>query len=177
MSQAVETMEGHPSLPEVYETIHVPVGSSIPRRMAAFAGPAFLVSVGYMDAGNWATDIEGGARFEYRLLWVLLLSNMMAVLLQTLAARLGIVTRRDLAQACRDYYPKPVAMGLWLLCEVAIAACDLAEVIGTAIGLNLLFGIPLLWGVLITAFDALILLALQGYGMRLLEAAILAMVL
>src|SRR5882724_6298090 len=120
------------SLPEVHGSISIS-HASMWKRLFAFAGPAYLVSVGYMDPGNWATDIEGGARFGYRLLWVLLLSNLMAVLLQTLSARLGIVTRRDLAQACRDYYPKPVAYALWGLCEIAIAACDLAEVLGGAI--------------------------------------------
>src|SRR5690242_7897685 len=120
------------------------VHSSVPtkhpglwRRMFAFAGPAYLVSVGYMDPGNWATDLEGGARFGYQLVWVLVLSNLMAILLQTLAARLGIVTGRDLAQACRESYPRPVALALWVLCEIAIAACDLAELMGAAIGLNL----------------------------------------
>src|SRR5881227_2338728 len=129
------------SLPE----IHSSVGTSqvsVWKRMLAFAGPAYLVSVGYMDPGNWATDIEGGARFGYRLLWVLVMSNLMAILLQTLSARLGIVSGRDLAQACRETYPKPVTAALWVLCEVAIAACDLAEVLGAAIGLNLLFHIP-----------------------------------
>src|SRR4051812_40162524 len=120
------------------------------KRLFAFMGPAYLISVGYMDPGNWATDIEGGARFGYELLWVLLMSNAMAVLLQTLSARLGIVSGRDLAQACRETYPKPVSMALWGLCEVAIAACDLAEVLGAAIGLNLLFHIPLLAGVILT---------------------------
>src|SRR3970282_1923609 len=113
------------------------------KRLFAFAGPAYLVSVGYMDPGNWATDLEGGARFGYQLIWVLLMSNLMAVLMQTLSARLGIVTGRDLAQACRENYPKPVGYALWIMCEIAIAACDLAEVLGTAIGLNLLFNLPL----------------------------------
>ena len=126
--------------------------------MFAFAGPAYLVSVGYMDPGNWATDLEGGARFGYQLLWVIVLSNAMAVLLQTLSARLGIVAGRDLAQMCRDSYPRLVCNALWLLCEIAIAACDLAEVIGAAIALNLLFHLPLLWGVCLTALDVLIVL-------------------
>src|SRR5512132_2032582 len=136
--------------------VHSSVGTaqlSFWRRMFAFAGPAYLVSVGYMDPGNWATDLEGGARFGYSLLWVIVMSNMMAILLQTLSARLGIVTGRDLAQACRENYPKPVGYALWIMCEVAIAACDLAEVLGTAIGLNLLLDIPLLYGVIITGFD------------------------
>jgi manganese transport protein len=144
--------------------------------MFAFAGPAYLVSVGYMDPGNWATDLAGGARFGYQLVWVLLMSNLMAVLLQTLAARLGVVTGKDLAQACRDFYPPPLVIPLWLLCEIAIIACDLAEVLGAAIGLELLFHIPLLFGVLITALDVLLLLALSRLGMRRLEALIVALV-
>jgi manganese transport protein len=144
--------------------------------MLAFAGPAYLVSVGYMDPGNWATDIEGGARFGYRLLWVLVMSNAMAVLLQTLSARLGIVSGRDLAQACRESYPKPVSAALWVLCEIAIAACDLAEVLGAAIGLNLLFHIPLLIGVLLTTADTLLLLWLQSFGIRTIEAFVLALI-
>ena len=128
------------SLSEVHRTVSIPAGSSILKRMFAFFGPAYLISVGYMDPGNWATDLEGGARFGYSLMWVLLMSNFMAFLLQTLSARLGIVAGRDLAQACRDNYPRPVTYVLWVLAEIAIAACDLAEVLGTAIGLNLLFG-------------------------------------
>jgi manganese transport protein len=146
------------------------------KRIFAFIGPAYLVSVGYMDPGNWATDLEGGARFSYQLIWVLLMSNLMAVLLQTLAARMGIVSGRDLAQACREAYPKPVAFILWVLCEIAIAACDLAEVLGTAIGLNLLFGLPLIYGVIITGFDTLLLLVIQRYGIRKMEAMILGFV-
>ncbi len=144
--------------------------------MFAFAGPAYLVSVGYMDPGNWATDIEGGARFGYQLLWVLVMSNAMAVLLQTLSARLGIVVGRDLAQACRERYPRGVNIALWVLCEIAIAACDLAEVLGAAIGLNLLFHIPLLLGVLLTAADTLLLLWFQSFGIRTLEAFVLALI-
>lgn len=163
------------SLPEVHAS--VPVGhANIWKRMFAFAGPAYLVSVGYMDPGNWATDIEGGARFGYQLLWVLVMSNLMAILLQTLSARLGIVNRRDLAQACREAYPRPIALVLWALCEVAIAACDLAEVLGAAIGLNLLFGMPLLGGVLITALDSLFLLWLSRFGIRIVETFILAFI-
>src|SRR5256885_2853337 len=147
------------------------------RRLFAFAGPAYMVSVGYMDPGNWATDIEGGARFGYRLIWVLLMSNLMAVLLQTLSARLGIVTGRDLAQACRDSYSPLVRWVLFVLCEIAIAACDLAEVLGTAIGLHLLFpAVPLLLAVLITGFDVLILLAMQKWGMRKMEAFIVSLI-
>jgi manganese transport protein len=144
--------------------------------MFAFAGPAYLVSVGYMDPGNWATDIEGGARFGYRLLWVLVMSNAMAILLQTLSSRLGIVSGRDLAQACRETYPRRVNIALWVLCEIAIAACDLAEVLGAAIGLNLLFHIPLLLGVLLTAADTLLLLWFQSFGIRTIEAFVLALI-
>ena len=144
--------------------------------MFAFAGPAYLVSVGYMDPGNWATDLEGGARFGYRLLWVLVMSNAMAVLLQTLSARLGIVAGRDLAQACRETYPRPVTYTLWVLCEIAIAACDLAEVLGAAIGLNLLFHLPLLIGVAFTALDTLLVLWFQRFGIRIIEAFVLALI-
>ncbi len=144
--------------------------------MFAFAGPAYLVSVGYMDPGNWATDLEGGARFGYQLLWVLVMSNAMAILLQTLSARLGIVTGRDLAQACRDSYPRPISWTLWVLCEIAIAACDLAEVIGAAIGLNLLFGVPIVIGVVLTAADTLLVLWFTRFGIRAIEAFILALV-
>jgi manganese transport protein len=144
--------------------------------MFAFAGPAYLVSVGYMDPGNWATDLEGGARFGYQLLWVLVLSNLMAILLQTLSARLGIVSQRDLAQACRETYPRPVSYALWVLCEIAIAACDLAEVLGAAIALNLLFHIPLLTGVLLTAADTLLLLWFTRLGIRVIEAFVLSLI-
>jgi manganese transport protein len=147
------------------------------RRFLAYLGPATLVSVGYMDPGNWATDIEGGARFGHHLLWVLVVANGIALLMQTLAARLGVVARLDLAQACRACYPRPVAYALFALCEVAIIACDLAEVLGSAIALNLLFGIPLVWGAVITALDVFALLALQRFGMRRLEALIIVLVL
>ncbi|MGH7695566.1 MAG: Nramp family divalent metal transporter [Gemmatimonadaceae bacterium] len=164
-----------PSLAEVYRTI--PVSNLVWwRKILAFAGPGYLVAVGYMGPGNWATDLAGGSAFGYTLLTVILLSNLMAVLLQGLASKLGIVTGRDLAQACRDHYSRPVAIGLWVLCEIAIAACDLAEVIGTAIALNLLFNIPLEWGVLITALDVLIVLYLQNKGFRLLEALVIALI-
>ena len=163
------------SLEEVHRSVPIPA-SRWWRRLFAFAGPAYLVSVGYMDPGNWATDIEGGSQFGYRLIWVLLMSNVMAVLLQTLSARLGLVTGRDLAQACRDEYPPAVNYVLFVLCEIAIAACDLAEVLGSAIGLNLLFGIPVLWGVLITGFDVLLLLVIQRFGIRKMEAFILVLV-
>ncbi|HWB87431.1 MAG TPA: Nramp family divalent metal transporter [Bryobacteraceae bacterium] len=159
--------------------VHSTVGTSdltFWRRLFAFAGPAYLVSVGYMDPGNWATDLEGGARFGYQLLWVLVMSNAMAILLQTLSARLGIVSGRDLAQACRETYPRAVNLSLWVLCELAIAACDLAEVLGAAIGLNLLFHIPLLTGVLLTAADTLLLLWLQSLGIRTLEAVVLSLI-
>ena len=148
-----------PSLPEVYRSIAVPLGGKPWRRLLSFLGPGYLVSVGYMDPGNWATDLAGGSKFGYTLLSVILLSNLMAILLQALAARLGIVTDRDLAQACRASFSRPVNFMLWLACEAAIIACDLAEVIGTAIALNLLFGIPLIGGALITALDAFLLLA------------------
>lgn len=144
--------------------------------MFAFAGPAYLVSVGYMDPGNWATDLEGGARFGYQLLWVLVMSNLMAILLQTLSARLGIVTGRDLAQACREAYPRHVSLVLWALCEIAIAACDLAEVLGAAIGLNLLFGLPVLVGVVLTAADTLLILWFTRFGVRAIEAFVLALI-
>jgi manganese transport protein len=144
--------------------------------MLAFAGPGYLVAVGYMDPGNWATDLAGGSRFGYALLSVILLSNLMAVLLQGLSSKLGIVTGRDLAQACADHYSRPVSIGLWVLAELAIAACDLAEVIGTAIALNLLFGMPLWLGVLLTALDVILLLALQQRGFRLLEALVITLV-
>jgi len=164
------------SLAEVHGTVAVPQAGSWLRRMFAFAGPAYLVSVGYMDPGNWATDLAGGARFGYQLVWVLVMSNLIAVLLQTLSARLGVVTGKDLAQACRDYYPTFLTLPLWILCEIAIIACDLAEVLGAAIGLQLLFHLPMLWGVLITGLDVLLLLALSRLGMRRLEALILVLV-
>jgi manganese transport protein len=164
-----------PSLAEVYRSIPVD-STSVWRKMLAFAGPGYLVAVGYMDPGNWATDLAGGSQFGYTLLSVILLSNLMAVLLQGLACKLGIVTGRDLAQACRDHYSKPVAFMLWAMCEVAIAACDLAEVIGSAIALNLLFNIPLTMGVVLTALDVLVLLYLQHKGFRVLEALVIVLV-
>jgi manganese transport protein len=164
-----------PSLPEVYASVHVPSGGKWIRRFLAFAGPGYMISVGYMDPGNWATDLAGGSRFGYTLLAVILLSNLMAILLQALAVRLGVATGRDLAQACRDHYSKPVNFVLWLACEAAIVACDLAEVIGTAIALNLLFGIPLVAGALLTALDAFLLLLLINKGFRLLEAFVIAL--
>ena len=165
-----------PSLPESNATVRVPRTGPFWRKALAFAGPGYMVAVGYMDPGNWATDLAGGARFGYALLSVILLSNLMAMLLQSLALKLGIVTGRDLAQACRDHYSRPVSFVLWILCEIAIAACDLAEVIGAAIALNLLFGIPLLWGVMLTAFDVLLILVLQNRGFRWLEAFVIALI-
>jgi manganese transport protein len=165
-----------PSLPESHHTVVIPRGVSLWRKALAFAGPGYMVAVGYMDPGNWATDLAGGARFGYLLLSVVLISNLMAILLQALALKLGIVTGRDLAQACRDHYSRPVSFALWVLCEIAIAACDLAEVIGSAIALNLLFGIPLVWGVCLTALDVLLILLLQHKGFRYLEAVVIALV-
>ena len=164
------------SLSEIHGSIST-THSSVWKRMFAFTGPAYLISVGYMDPGNWATDLEGGAKFGYSLLWVLVLSNMMAVLLQTLSARLGIVAQRDLAQACRETYPRPVSFLLWVLCEIAIAACDLAEVLGAAIALNLLFHLPLLAGVLLTSADTLLLLWFSRRGVRMIEAVVLGLIL
>jgi manganese transport protein len=163
------------SLPEVHSSIRTGYATWF-KRLLAFAGPAYLVSVGYMDPGNWVTDLEGGARFGYQLIWILVLSNLMAILLQTLSARLGIVTGRDLAQACRETYPRPIVIPLWLFCEVAIAACDLAEVLGAAIALQLLFHLPLLAGVLLTSLDTLLMLWFTRLGIRLIEAIILAMI-
>ncbi|AMW05632.1 Nramp family divalent metal transporter [Gemmatimonas phototrophica] len=164
-----------PSLAEVYRSVEVN-GTGWFRKLLAFAGPGYLVAVGYMDPGNWATDLAGGSRFGYTLLSVILLSNLMAVLLQGLASKLGIVTGRDLAQACRDHYSRRTGLALWVLCELAIAACDLAEVIGTAIALNLLFGLSLPVGIAITAFDVMIVLLLQNKGFRLLEAMVIALI-
>ncbi len=160
------------SLPEVYASIPVPQGGKRWRKLLAFAGPGLMVAVGYMDPGNWATDLAGGAQFGYLLLSVILISSFMAMLLQHLALKLGIATGRDLAQACRDYFPRPVALTLWVLAEVAIAACDLAEVIGSAIALNLLFGLPLVVGVVFTALDVLLVLVLQSRGFRAIEALV-----
>jgi manganese transport protein len=165
------------SLEGLNATVSLPAASAgFWRQLRAFAGPAFLVSVGYMDPGNWGTDLEGGARFRYGLLWVVALSSLMAIIMQVIAARLGVVTGKDLAQACRDFYWPWTRWPLWILCEIAIGACDLAEVLGSAVALNLLFHIPLFWAVIITAFDVLLLLALQGLGMRFIEAVILALV-
>jgi len=168
---------GGDSLPEVFRSVHVPTGGTFWRKMLAYAGPGFLVSVGYMDPGNWATDLAGGARYGYTLLSVILISNLIAILLQHLCVKLGVVTGRDLAQACRDHYPKPVVWGLWVLCEAAIAACDLAEVVGSAIGLQLLFGIPIVWGCVITTLDVMIVLLLQNRGFRYVEALVITLIL
>ena len=165
-----------PSLPEVHRTLAVPRTASFWRKMVAFAGPGFLVAVGYMDPGNWATDLAAGSKYNYTLLSVIMVSNLMAVLLQSLAVKLGVVTERDLAQACRDHYSKPVSFVLWIGCEIAIAACDLAEVIGTAIALQLLFHIPLLIGVCLTALDVLIILFLQSRGFRYIEALVISLI-
>ena len=165
-----------PSLPEVHETIGVPAGLSFWRKLLAFSGPGYLVAVGYMDPGNWATDLAGGSAFGYRLLSVIMLSNLMAILLQALSAKLGIATGRDLAQACRDHYSPPVSFVLWILCELAICACDLAEVIGSAIALNLLFAIPLVFGVCITALDVLAVMFLQNKGFRYIEALVVTLI-
>ena len=168
---------GSVSLPEVHGSIDIPAGAGFWRKLFAFAGPGYLVAVGYMDPGNWATDLAGGARYGYTLLSVIMLSNLMAILLQALAARLGIASGRDLAQACRDSYSRPVTIVLWVLCEIAIAACDLAEVIGAAIALNLLFHVPLTWGVTLTALDVLIVLFLQHRGFRYVEALVVGLIL
>ena len=165
-----------PSLPEAHRTVPFLSGASWFRKLLAFAGPGYLVAVGYMDPGNWATDIQGGSKFGYTLLSVVVVSSLMAMFLQALSAKLGIATGRDLAQACRDHYSHRTSMVLWVLCEIAIAACDLAEVLGSAVALKLLFGLPLLAGVLITALDVLIVLALQGRGFRLIEAFVVTLI-
>lgn len=167
---------GRPSLAEVHGSMSIPVNGSWLRKFIAFAGPGYLVAVGYMDPGNWATDLAGGSMFGYALLSVILLSNLIAILLQALAGKLGIVTGRDLAQACRDHFSKPVVIGLWLLAELAIAACDLAEVIGSAIALHLLFGIPIIYGVIITVVDVIIILLLQNKGFRYIEILVVLLI-
>ena len=165
-----------PSLSEVHRSLVVPPTASFFRKLLAFAGPGFLVAVGYMDPGNWATDLAGGSKYNYTLLSVIMLSNLMAILLQSLSLKLGIATGRDLAQACRDHFSKPVSFFLWVICEIAIAACDLAEVIGSAIALNLLFGLPLLAGVCITSLDVLFVLFLQNKGFRYIEALVITLI-
>jgi manganese transport protein len=164
------------TLPEVHRSIPVPTTGGFWRKLFAFAGPGYLVAVGYMDPGNWATDLGGGAKYGYTLVSVVMLSNLMAILLQALAARLGIASGRDLAQACRDAYSRPVTIALWILCEIAIAACDLAEVIGAAIALNLLFGLPLVWGVCLTSGDVLLVLWLQHHRFRYVEALVVLLI-
>lgn len=170
------TQPQQPSLPEIHRSMDYPAKPSFWRKLIAFAGPGYLVAVGYMDPGNWATDLAGGSKYNYALLSVILLSSVMAMFLQRLALKLGIVTGHDLAQSCRKHYGKSAAIPLWIAAEVAIAACDLAEVIGSAIALNLLFHIPLLWGVLITTFDVLLLLFLQQRGFRLVEALVIVLI-
>src|SRR3982750_3175997 len=165
------------SLPEIHGSIAIPHGAGFWRKMLAFAGPGYLVAVGYMDPGNWATDLAGGARYGYTLLSVIMISNFMAILLQALSARLRIASGRDLAQACRDHYSRPTTIVLWLLCEIAIAACDLAEVIGAAIALNLLFGLPLIWGVCLTSLDVLLVLYMQQFQFRYVEILVVALIL
>src|SRR6202795_4785262 len=165
-----------PSLPESHRSIPIVAGASFFRKMLAFAGPGYLVAVGYMDPGNWATDLGGGSRFGYTLLSAVLISTLMAIFLQALSAKLGIATGRDLAQACREHYSRPTTAVLWVLCEIAIAACDLAEVLGSAIALKLLFGLPLLAGVLLTGLDVLLILALQGRGFRVVETLVITLI-
>jgi manganese transport protein len=166
-----------PSLPESHRSIPIMAGASFFRKMLAFAGPGYLVAVGYMDPGNWATDLGGGSRFGYTLLSAVLISSLMAIFLQALSAKLGIATGRDLAQACREHYSRRTSLALWVLCEIAIAACDLAEVLGSAIALKLLFGLPLLAGVLLTGIDVLLVLVLQGRGFRMLETMVITLIL
>ena len=165
-----------PSLPEVYASVRISRSPLFWRRLAGFMGPGFLIAVGYMDPGNWATDIAGGSQFGYTLLFVIMASNLMAILLQSLSLKLGVVTERDLAQLCRESAGKWGSIGLWIMAEIAIAACDMAEVIGSAIALNLLFHIPLMWGVLITGTDVLLILMLQRWGFRSVEAVVIALI-
>jgi len=165
-----------PSLPESYRSVPILAGSSFLRKMIAFAGPGYLVAVGYMDPGNWATDLGGGSRYGYTLLSAVMISSLMAIFLQALSAKLGIATGRDLAQVCREHYSRRTTAVLWVLCEIAIAACDLAEVLGSAVALKLLFGLPLLAGVLLTGFDVLLVLALQGRGFRVLETLVITLI-
>ncbi|MDB5440699.1 MAG: divalent metal cation transporter [Caulobacteraceae bacterium] len=180
-SKAAKSIWAHashaPSLSEAFRSVHLPGRhEGLWRRIIAFSGPGFLVAVGYMDPGNWATDLAAGSAFGYRLLGVVLLASLMAMVLQTLSARLGVATGRDLAQACRDAWPRPVSVGLWLLAEIGICACDLAEILGTALGLNLLFHIPLLWGVCLTILDVLVILSLQRAGFRWIETMVITLI-
>ena len=182
MPEIAGIVDGWRRLPSAPAPGDPPRGIAVPargifRKLLAFGGPGYLISVGYMDPGNWATDLGGGAGYGYTLLSVVVLSSLMAMLLQTLSLRLGIATGRDLAQACRDAYPRPAVVTLWLLAEIGIIACDLAEIVGTAIALELLFGLPLLWGVLLTGFDTLVVLALQRFGFRLIEAIVIGLIL
>jgi len=165
-----------PSLPDVFSSVRVSTSPQLWRRALGFIGPGFLISVGYMDPGNWATDLAAGSRFGYKLLFAIMVSNLLAILLQGLSIKLGVATEQDLAQACREHYSKPVTIGLWVFAEIAIAACDLAEVIGSAIALQLLFGIPLLLGVVITSLDVLMILLLQNRGFRYLEAMVIVLI-
>src|SRR6516225_7118785 len=168
---------GQPSLEEIHGTVQVPPAQAgFWRQWRAFVGPAILVSVGYMDPGNWGTDLQAGAQFKYNLMWVVGLASLMAIFMQVISARLGVVTGRDLAQCCREWYPSWTRWPNWLLSELAVAACDLAEVLGGAVALNLLFHIPLFWAVVITGFDVLLLLGLQRFGMRTIEAVVLVLV-
>lgn len=171
-----EQIARRPSLPDVFSSVRVSTSPQLWRRALGFIGPGFLISVGYMDPGNWATDLAAGSRYGYTLLFAVMASNLLAILLQALSVKLGVATERDLAQACREHYSKPVAIGLWVVAEIAIAACDLAEVIGSAIALQLLFGIPLLMGVLITSLDVLLILFLQHRGFRYLEAVVIVLI-
>src|SRR5579863_7467213 len=173
ISRSVAT---EPSLPEVHSSVQVSRSKLYWRRVLGFMGPGFLISVGYMDPGNWATDIAGGSRFGYTLLFVVMASNLIAILLQSLSLKLGVATERDLAQLCRERYGKWTSFILWVMAEIAIAACDLAEVIGSAIALELLFHVPLFYGVLITGLDVLLILLLQRWGFRYVEALVIALI-
>ena len=168
--------KGRVSLPEIHRSVVVPTNAPFWRKLLAFSGPGFLIAVGYMDPGNWATDLSGGAQFGYTLLFIVMLSNLMAILLQHFSIKLGVATGRDLAQACRDHYSTATVWFLWILCEIAIGACDLAEVVGSAIALQLLFGIPLVWGCLITALDVIAVLFLQTKGFRYIEALVIMLI-
>lgn len=171
-----EKIARRPSLPDVFSSVRVSTSPQLWRRALGFLGPGFLISVGYMDPGNWATDLAAGSRYGYTLLFAVMASNLLAILLQALSVKLGVATEQDLAQACREHYSKPVAIALWVIAEIAIAACDLAEVIGSAIALQLLFGVPLLLGVLITSLDVLLVLFLQHRGFRYLEAVVIVLI-
>src|SRR5271155_19148 len=175
-SPQLDQSPGRVSLPDIFSTVRVSESPQMWRRAIGFLGPGFLISVGYMDPGNWATDLQAGSRYGYTLLFVIMASNLLAILLQSLALKLGIATGRDLAQACRESYSKPVSIALWVIAEIAIAACDLAEVIGSAIALQLLFHIPLIVGVLITSLDVLVILLLEHRGFRYIEAVVMVLI-